>query len=199
MSALKITDREEVLRLVLKEAFEPRFDALLKRAESLLTKHLAKEHPRFVELFADTASRAYLAMSVNTRPYLKNKDNSLACMCSPKYETYDEQPDCKYPNTERYRHFAMSPTVPCSLATFVVEDAKLLAAYSQAWVDYSAAWTKLYAVLCSYSQREKLIADFPEFEAYLPELLVKAKLPSVIVKDVRRDLKKLGVPAVVAK
>ena len=57
-----------------------------------------------------------------------------------------------------------------------------------------AACDKLYSLLYSYNVREKFAGDFPEFAKYLPALAVKAKLPAVIVRDVRAELSKFGIP-----
>jgi hypothetical protein len=199
MTTLKITDREEVLRRVLTEAFKPRFGAIGGAADNLLRKLLAKDHPRFIELLADKTASAYLATSSSKEAMRLNAEGEKIKLAAPVYGVLGSEPTQHwYSCGEKLVRLCTESIVPCGMGDFVIADAKFLKTYSQAWADYEAAWYKLASVLASYKTREKLIADFPEFEVHLPELTVPAKLPAVIVKDVRRDLKKLGVPAVVA-
>jgi hypothetical protein len=197
MTTLKITDREEVLRRVLTEAFKPRFGALHKSAEDLLRKLLAKDHPRFIELLVDKTASAYLAISSSKEAMRLNADGKKVKLAAPVYGVLGSEPT-DYRGFDGKLRLVTDIIVPCGMGDFVIADAKFLKTYSQAWADYGAAWHKLASVLASYKTREKLVADFPEFEVHLPELTVPAKLPAVIVKDVRRDLKTLGVSAVVA-
>ena len=50
MATLKNTDRDEVVRRALTEAFAPRFVAIQKQLQSLLRDKLQKEHPEFLKL-----------------------------------------------------------------------------------------------------------------------------------------------------
>lgn len=195
MTTLKITDRDKVLASTLKDAFEPRFAALLKSAEALLSAQVKNNDPRFVALLADPEVRPYLATGSSKRAYIEREKGRGIPMCRPVYGSCAEIPADYYVSTAQHVSFHLDTIVPCSMRDFIMHDARVLANYAKAWSDYTAAYSKLSAVLNSYTQREKLIADFPEFEAHLPPLPVKVKLPAVIVKDVRRDLKKSGVPA----
>jgi hypothetical protein len=197
MTTLKITDREEVLRRVLTEAFKPRFEALKKSAEDLLRKLLVRDHPRFIELLADKTAGNYLATSHSKAAMRLNANGEKIKQAAPVYGVCGSEPT-DYRGFDGKLRLVTDVIVPCGMGDFVIADTTYLKTYSQAWSDYEAAWHKLASVLAAYKTREKLIADFPEFEVHLPELTVPAKLPAVIVKDVRRDLKKLGVPAVVA-
>ena len=80
------------------------------------------------------------------------------------------------------------------MGEFKITERKMVKAYKSVWADYVAARDKLGALLNSYTMREKFAGDFPEFAKYLPPVPTKARLPAVIVKDVRAELSKLGIP-----
>ena len=117
-------------------------------------------------------------------------------MCRPVYGVNVEMSEgTRYLDRRMYRALSDGDTrVPCEMSEYVFADDKLAKAYGKVWIDYSAAQRKMVALLNSYNTREKFIADFPEFEKYLPKLAEKAKLPVVQVSKVRAELSKLGVP-----
>jgi hypothetical protein len=198
MTTLKKTDREEVLRAVLTETFKPRFEDIRRRVEIDLRAHLAKTHPKFVALFKDPEAAVYLATTYVSRVTMVVGD-SKSTMRMPIYGCAASRPSSTYLHSgerEKYSNIsARDVLTPITVSDFDVTDAKIIKAYADAWLDYTAAQEKLVAVLRSYTTAEKFVADFPEFEKFLPEPPVKAQPPAVIVKDVRRDLKKLGIPA----
>lgn len=197
MASLKISDRDEVLRRVLTETFTPRFADIQKQLQTLLREKLAAEHPQFVKLAKDPETRKYLATTSARNIYFVEDENSHVA-AAPVYGQCVEMPEhCRYYSIERERHTLIQDSdtvIPCNMGDFKVSDRKVLKAYRAAWADYVAAREKLSALLYSYATREKFVADFPEFAKYLPPVPVKVKLPVVIVKDVRRELSKLGVP-----
>jgi hypothetical protein len=93
MTTLKITDREEVLRRVLTEAFKPRFSALHKSAEDLLRKLLAKDHPRFEEVGRTCRGCRCIIMPSTCRAVRVN--DQMICPCGRQWDIIDpEPPEC---------------------------------------------------------------------------------------------------------
>lgn len=197
MATLKNTDRDEVARRALSDAFAPRFAAIQKDLQALLRDKLDKEHPEFVKLVKNPDTRKYLATTSACKIYFADGDDTHIA-AAPVYGKRSEMPEHSgYYSVERERHTLIQDgdtVVPCAMGDFKVSDRKVLKAYRQAWADYVAACDKLYSLLYSYNVREKFAADFPELAKYLPALAVKAKLPTVIVKDVRAELSKFGIP-----
>lgn len=194
MATLKNTDRDEVVRRALSDAFAHRFTAIQKQLQDLLRDKLQKEHPEFVKLAKNPDTRRYLATTTARNIYFVDGE-----------ETHIQRRPCmgdvpehsRYYSVERERHTLIQDSdtvIPCNMGDFKVSDRKVLKEYRKAWADYVAACDKLYSLLYSYTVREKFAADFPEFAKYLPALTVKAKLPAVIVKDVRAELSKFGIP-----
>lgn len=194
MAALKISDRAEILRIVLTKAFEPRFNEVADKTRRLARGTLDALHPVFVKLYADEESRAYLAVcSMNHFYFTVGGKGARAAI--PVYGKAVSMPDNTWHlDRESYKSFGeiYAPTRPNE---FTVGDAALTQAYVKTWAKYLAAHSKLSALLNSYTTREKLASDFPEYAKYLPKIESKAKLPAVIVKDVRAELASLGVPA----
>lgn len=196
MAALKNSDRDDVLRRVLTETFTPRFADIKKQAQVALRANLAAEHPQFVKLVKDVESLKYLAKTNVSRFYLIDGKESVL-LASPQYGRYVDIPASGNRGSNREDHSTIGDddtVVPQTMGHFSIDDAKMLKAYKAVWADYVAARGKLSALLYSYATREKFVVDFPEFAKYLPPVVTKAKLPVVIVKDVRRELSKLGVP-----
>lgn len=196
MASLKISDRDEVLRRVLAETFTPRFADIQKQAQAALRANLADDHPQFVKLAKDPDTRKYLA-TTNVGKFYLIDGKEFIILAAPQYGRPVDIPSHgnHWPNRENHSTIGDSDTIaPASMGSFSIDDAKMLKAYRAVWADYVAARDKLSALLYSYATREKFVADFPEFAKYLPPVAVKAKLPVVIVKDVRRELSKLGVP-----
>lgn len=195
MTALKNSDREEVLQGVLKDAFAGRFSDIQKRLSALLRKQLEKEHPEFVKLFANPDFRKYLATTTANGLYFHTGEKIIVAG-RPAYGKPSSMPEGRYTNTSDMVVALRDGEliIPSEMSTISFSDAKLIATYRKAWADYGAAYEKLRALLHSYNVRETFANDFPEFAKHLPPLVVKAKLPAVIPKDVRADLRKVGVP-----
>lgn len=197
MATLKNYDRDEVVRRVLTETFAPRFAAIQKQLQELLRAKLEKEHPQFVKLAKDQASRQYLATTNVRHIYFSDGDERYTA-AAPVYGKLCDMPDNGHRHYLDREYYSLiqdgDTTIPCIFGDFFVADRKVLKAYRSAWEDYCAARQKLYSLLYSYNVREKFTADFPEFDKYLPPVTSKAKLPAVIVPTVRAELSKLGIP-----
>lgn len=85
--------------------------------------------------------------------------------------------------------------VPTTMYEVKVEDKTFSETYLSTWEDYSFAALKLSKLMMSYKTQEKFVEDFPEFDKYLPKKNMVSALPAIIVKDVRNELAKLGIPA----
>ena len=196
MASIKISDRDEVLRRVLTETFTPRFAEIQKQLQTLLRETLAAEHPQFVKLVKDPDARQYLA-TTNVRNFNIKIDGKTFTVAAPNYGAACDMPGDgrRYLNRETHTSITDGDTLlPLVMSNYTTAEKKVAKAYRAAWADYVAARNKLSALLYSYATREKFVADFPEFAKYLPPVVTKVKLPVVIVKDVRRELSKLGVP-----
>lgn len=174
------TMRTEVLTKVLKEAFEPKFNDLQKRLVQYARLWVQEHHPIFVELLARKDSREYL----HTKHfYWLQIDDARASY--PEYGIGYYGDDIKINEV----------TIPYhAKGSLTVEDAELIKIYNTLHEQYREAYTELHSVLYSYSSREKLLADFPEYSKYLPVPTVTA-LPAVIPSEARAKLSALGIPA----
>ena len=194
MATLKNTDREEVMRRALSDAFAPRFAAIRTRLQELLRQHLTADHSQFVKLAKDPETRRYLALQNVRNFYFVDGEQSHKA-AAPKYGKWGELPTTGYLDRECYESMQDSDTaVPYFMTEYKATDRKLLKEYTAAWRDYGAAFDKLRALLNSYTTREKFVADFPEFDKYLPPIVTKARLPAVVVPQVRAELSALGIP-----
>lgn len=197
MTVLKNSDRDEVIRRVLTEAFAPRFSAMQNEVRALIQKKVEKDHPEFAALVKSPIARQYLAETRVRDIYLESEGDAYA-MAAPVYGRCSSMPTGRlhYGDREPYSAFSDGETaVPGMFGEFKVSDVAISEAYRKAWSDYAAAYLKVNSLLHSYAVREKFTADFPEFAKYLPGVTVRAKLPAVIVKNVREELYKFGIPA----
>lgn len=188
---MKNSDRADALRRILSDSFAPRFAEINRKLTAALRAHIAQEHPVFRKMMDDDTMRGYVAFSNMTR--FRINENIAAI---PSYGVCGEMPTGTHLGYGNYCS-AMTDSdtpVPAGLGRVSVNDSDLWAEYTSAWSDYLAARNKVMSLLRSYKTRDKLAADFPEFAKYIPPAVVKAKLPSVIVADVRADLKGFGVP-----
>lgn len=194
MNILKITDRQEVLERVLREAFKPKFDAILEEVKTLLISHLNQKHPVFMEMLSDKQKRHYMAVSHTDRLYIGER------RCA--YPIYGKNASMPQPHHFIYRsdeYAAMTlkdVNIPMSMNEFIIDEkAELFKTYSATWKAYSEAYKELSGLLNSYRSRDKFEKDFPEYKDYLPALEVKKQLPQVIASEVRGKLSSLGIPA----
>lgn len=195
MTTLKNSDREEALRRILETNFSARFAAINARLQELLREHLKKEHPHFIKLVSDANFRRYTTTQ-NVRNFYFKIDGENVRAAIPCYGKWAEMPAPRV-YLDREKHTLMQDNdtaVPYFMSEYYADDAKLIKEYRATWADYTAAYEKLSALLWGYGTREKFTTDFPEFAKFLPPVVVKAKLPAVIVKDVRKDLRRLGIP-----
>lgn len=196
---LKKEDRELVLRKVLTEAFEKRFydigDELVIRARA----QVAAEHPRFVELLLDEQAKQYIYAISRYAIFAKVDDTEFRYARPHRYGQPAEMPAQRWYNKERQNATEiiarLSLHVPGGYGDVYINSPEIIERYRKAWADYTEAQAKLSALLNSYSTREKLAEDFPEFAKHVPLAQAKAKLPAVIVTDVLAELAVLGVPA----
>lgn len=198
MTILKNSDRAEVLRRVTEAAFAPRFAAVAERIGGIYRARLAAEHPRFLELMADEGSRQYVSVVSAPSPrYLH--EGSRRALCSPRVSAYGKllpTPTRSYPERDEYAPLKPDDVVVPTTTDFAeITDPDVIADYLTVWGDYRSAVERLSALLYSYSTRERFVAEFPEYERFLPPVEEKAKLPAVIVADVRAGLSALGIPA----
>lgn len=198
MATLKIADREEVIERALTDAFAPRFRAIANKLQEALRKRLTAEHPKFLALIADPETKPYVAVCGVGRIYLVgDTDEEKLRAVAPQYgRRVAMLTRLGYYKGEDYSALQAEDTVlPPHFGDVVIANKNILRAYRKAWTDYSAACDKLYALLNSYTVREKFAADFPEFAKYLPPIEKKAALPMIVIPDVRKALSAVGVPA----
>jgi hypothetical protein len=198
MTTLKISDRTEILRIVLTKAFEPKFNTIRDRIKAQVQAQLVKDHPHFCALLARPESAQYLAVG-KIRNVLFTVDGVLVSAGKPRFGLVCSLPMSRYYYTNSdapYSSISDDDTVvPSCWRELTVNDKRLTALYIKTWADYSAAQSKLWSLLNSYTSQEKLAVDFPEYARFAEKPESKVKLPVVIVKDVREELAKLGVPA----
>lgn len=196
MANLKNADRDELLRRVLTETFEPRFADIKRQIQIELRARLAAEHPVFVKLTKDTNACQYLAIG-NVRYFYVTDGTERYPIVFPKYGRAVGMPEGSHHRIDREKYSKVEDwdtLTPADISDFHTSDILLLKAYKNVWSDYESARDKLSLLLYSYTVREKFINDFPEFADYLPPTTTKARLPTVIVKDVRAEFSKLGIP-----
>lgn len=189
---LNKADRQQVIERVLRDAFEPRFNALAERLREAALASSIENDRIFYELHSDPENRKYLHSYRCNNFYIGDADNTRTAM-APIYGLHARPPAGRYA-LAGCKRIESRDFVSCFGNTATVTDSQISADYDAAWEDYGAAYTKMSSLLASYSNRERFIEDFPEFAKHLPPPSVPARLPSVIVGDVLADLAKLGVP-----
>lgn len=198
MSTLKKSDREEVLRAVLTKTFKPQFEDIARRLQIDLRAHLVKEHPHFLQMLKSADDAPYLAIG-SVRNFEVAVGENTHVMRRPVYGVRAEIPNGNYmTSSDRANYIVLSVSdviTPVNLHCHKIRDVRLIKAYVKLWESYVEAYDKLMTILRSYTTQEKFVADFPEFDKYLPEPTVKAHPPAVIVKSARAELRKLGIPA----
>jgi len=198
MTTLKISDRDAVITQALNDAFKPRFEYLINWMRDELRANLKVEHPVFLKLAKSPESSKYLATGNVRKFYAKGKnDVDKFTLYAPKYGKCVSMPDSHrwIDSIDCEGVGDYDTTVPAAINKFEITDESLIKDYRCAWADYTAACTELKALLNSYTTHERLVKDFPEYAKYLPAPIAKVNLPTVIVKDVRAKLSKLGVPS----
>lgn len=174
------TMRTEVLTKVLKEVFEAKFNDLQKRLVEYARQWLQEKHPVFVELLARKDAREYLA----TKHFYWLIINDIKAYC-PEYGVGYYGDDIKIDEV----------TIPYHVnSSLTIKDDLLIETYNTLHEQYREAYSELHSILFSYSSREKLLADFPEYSKYLPVPTITA-LPAVIPSEARAKLSALGIPA----
>lgn len=174
------TMRTEMLTKVLKEVFEPKFNDLQKRLVEYARLWVQEHHPIFVELLARKDSREYL----HTKYFYWLIINDARAY-------YPEYGIGYYGDYIKINEV----TVPYHVASsFAINDPDIIKTYNTLHEQYREAYTELHSILYSYSSREKLLADFPEYSKYLPIPTITA-LPAVIPSKSRAKLSALGIPA----
>lgn len=192
MTILKNSDRKQVIDRALTESFAPRFALFSEILRAKYAEQVTAEHPVFAKLIKNPDVRPYLAVStvreffLNGAPVLTPKYGAR-CEALVKGERVDRE---KYSWVQ-----AGEASVPTDCWKAKIEDADLFAEYHTLWNEYARAHETLSSLLNSYSGREKFVEDFPELAKYLPPVEVKARLPAVIVADVRSKLAAVGVPS----
>lgn len=191
MTVLKNVERKQVIDRALRDSFAPRFSAFAECLRGRYAEQIAKEHPVFSKLVKNADARPYLAVSTVREFYV---DGTPAL--TPKYGAWCEMPTRQeWVDREKYSWVqAGDLTVPADCWKAKINDTGLSKEYAAIWTDYSGAIRTLSELLGSYNVREKFEEDFPELAKYLPAIEVKARLPAVIVADVRTKLAAVGVP-----
>lgn len=191
MTILKNTDRKQVIDKALEDAFAPRFNEFAKRLRARYAAQIAEAHPVFAKLVKNSDARPYLAVSTVREFYLGGRP-----VLTPKYGARCELPEAGWIDRDLYAWVQGSDmAVPADCWKAKIEDADFSAEYIGLWRGCAVARTTLSELLNSYAVREKFAEDFPELAKYLPPIEVKARLPAVIVADVRSKLAAVGVPS----
>lgn len=198
MTILTNKDRAAVKQSLLKEAFEPRFDALAAKVEKALADTVKNEHPKFLQLRADPEAAPYVAATVNGELRLSDGSGFLFTAPADYSKVASNRRICAryYLADENLRRFrGGNVTVPPQMTDWKCEDTALLAEYTALWEEYAVAYRTLDDALSSFRTREKFTAAFPEFAKRLPPAPHKAGLPAVVTSDVLSKLAAVGVPA----
>jgi len=194
MTQLKNSDRDVVLEKVLKESFEPRFQAIFKNVEALARADVADRYPAFVRGWADTDLRPYMRSDIFDGSDVKFDANVIA---KPIFGKRSAMPETRYYDCgDNYGR----PSFSGDLRTpnpynIVITNVELIAEYRNAWADYCEAFSTMRDLVYGYTNREKFETDFPQFAKYLPTRTIKAGELVVQVDDVLAKLKTFGVPA----
>lgn len=192
-------EREYFLSKCLYDAFREQFFNLQKDLE---TRAMALIPKRFIELINDEEAKEFVSSYSIAEVEISSADKSQkAIACQPQYGVAHYMPTGSYLSerdrsvVERLKFSAIK--VPYKLTSITIEDDALLERYIDLWDRYLKAREQLQSLCLSYRSRDKFAEDFPEYKKYLPPKKVAAKMPAVIVADVRSKLAELGVPPVV--
>ena len=191
MTTLTKTHRDDAIESILREAFYPRFADIEKQIDRSIEEFIAEQHPSFVSALIDVEFRRYLAVGSVNNFFTSDE----YCVAFPKYKTSDLPPKQGYHvSREFFTRVKSAVIVPTGVYNFVISE-ELTATYHKCWTDYISARNTLRDTFYSYRVREKLMVDFPEFEKYLPVIVVAASAPMIVAESVRANLSSLGVPA----
>lgn len=198
MTTINKEDRRAVKHAVLSAAFEPRFNAVQAIMRAHLLIHVESEHPQFVRLYKAKENRPYLQVARSSRFTVPSKTRTVIA-CRPRnYGEASEAARHSYVTSDENLSTLVAEdiAIPGSFGReFSISDANVIAEYDAVWKDLQAAYYTLSQLLASYKVREKFEKDFPELAKHLPEARQVSRMPAVIVKDVRADLAKFGIPA----
>ena len=192
-------DREHFLKQCLYDAFRGQFLDLQKDMEK---KALDLVPKRFLELVNDKECEKYVGRYSVSRIQIKNTDKeNVVIAYQPIYGLAECVPTGRYLTSVEEKLVEnvkiTSFKVPYNMTTIVIDDCQLYDQYLDLWGRYSQAREALLALCLSYRSQDKFVADFPEYKKYLPPKAVVAKLPTVIIDDVRSSLAELGIPPAV--
>lgn len=196
MTRLNKIDREEIIKQILKNSFEKKWDNLCNKIFEQYKVQLVEEHPKFIELRDNPEIKSYLNLYYNDRLYLLDKDNKEYILSKPIWGDWAEliEPGKSLYGLEGQK-LIREPTqqVPYSFTTVKIQDIKLLTQYKHLWKCYVEARILLISTLRAYQTREKLVNDFPKFEKYLPEIESKVTSIALIPKDIEDKLNNLNI------
>lgn len=195
MTAFKNSERDEILRIVLTENFKPRFAEIELKLRQTLQSTLASLHPKFCELVNEPTTRPYVAVT-SCRAFYFTIGEDMHRFVAPYYGKVQGAPLDRYVerSADYFKIYDDSILTPISLTDLTISDKGLIKMYQKAWADYESASEKLKSLLQGYSTREGLKEAFPEFAKHLHALPVKSHPPVIIVKSVRAELAKVGIP-----
>ena len=179
MTMLTNKVRDEVRAKLLKETFEPLFLDLRNHIAQYVREWLHAEHPVFEGLLSRKDASSYL----DKRQIYAFKING-SYVATPGYSDSVSNPrvtinEVFVPSSEAY--------------TFTINDPQIIREHRALWDRYKSAHSELTKVLFAYRTRKKLIADFPEYEKYLPVIQIK-NLPALTPEIFRARLSALGIP-----
>lgn len=198
MTALSKTDRQAVVGAALKASFEPRFHALNQRMTEHLRQYQQESHPEFIKLTKDPNALPYLQYQTACRFYVPAENAGYNAECGmPKiWHEAMETPYRICSGTNASSMFSRDLMVTSKIGTsFTLRDETIIADYRQLWEDLLDAKRQLEQLLYSYRNREKFTEAFPELAKHLPPAKTPARLPAVIIEDVRAKLAKLSIAA----
>lgn len=195
----KITNaqRTEFLERILRETFEPRFDALQKKIDAAAKAEVERQHPAFVKAHKDEKTRKYMPVSSGSEFWVSKdvRAHKPARWNAVSANRVGQWGVCaKDEGLRRMQFNAIQPAYHG--IEFMLESLpELVAEYNALWADFADAQETLTATIYAYSNRVKFEVDFPDLAKYLPKPpKFVGTAVAVQVGDVMQKLAQVGIP-----
>jgi len=194
---LKQSDRTQMLADILRDAFAARFQKMHDDINDEFKKFVDDDHAAFIEALGDVNVAPYIAKGFGATCLLPHhKEEKYVEFCRPMWGLKTYLPDSSYCYHNRSNRIQLIISSDIVRPHFLTEFYSTLPDdYFKAWEDYTTAQPILSALLNGYTTVEKLLADFPEYKKYVPEIPPTKNLPVVMVGELRGQLSALGIPA----
>lgn len=193
---LKQSDRAKMLADILRDTFAERFQKMHDAINEEFKEFVAKDHSPFIDALTDLNLSPYIAEGFGATCIVPHHEKDIYVdFCRTMWGLKTYLPDGTYDHHHRHNRISLMISSDIVRPHFLTEFYSTVPNdYFKAWEDYTDAQSILSALLNGYMTVEKLLADFPEYKKYVPEMPPTKNLPAVVIGELRGKLSALGVP-----